>query len=85
VSLHDIKTFLQDPALAEVVIARDILREDMPVLTPDMSFSQALGKFLGVEAERLPVVSEERLLVGNLAKGDLLLAIVEKQQKKAAA
>lgn len=85
VALHDIKTFLQDPALAEVVIARDILREDLPVLTPDMSFSQALGKFLGVEAERLPVVGEDRQLVGNLAKGDLLLALVEKQQKKTAA
>lgn len=85
VALHDIKTFLQDPELAEVVIARDILRDDFPALTPELSLADALGKFLGVEAERLPVIDADGKLIGSLAKGDLLLALVEKQQKKAAA
>ncbi len=85
VALHDIKTFLQDPELAEVVIARDILRDDFPALTPELPLADALGKFLGIEAERLPVVDADGKLIGSLAKGDLLLALVEKQQKKPAA
>ncbi len=84
VSLHDIKTFLQEPELARVVIARDILREDFPHVSPEETLSEALEKFLGLEAERLPVTDPSGKLVGSLAKGDLLLALVEKQQKRAA-
>lgn len=81
VSLHDIKPYLGDLDLAELVIASDIMREDFPRIGPEQSLSDGLGAFLGVGAERLPVVEPEGgQLVGSLAKGDLLLALVEKRK-----
>ena len=84
VSLHDIKPYLGQLDLAELVIARDIMREDFPRIGPDQSLSDALGRFLGLTAERLPVVAPDTgRLLGSLAKGDLLLALVEKRSKPA--
>jgi len=81
VSLHDIKPYLGEPDLAELVIARDILREDFPRVAPDQMLPEALAQFLGIQAERLPVVEADGTLRGSLAKGDLLLALVERQKK----
>ena len=84
VSLHDIKPYLGQLDLAELVIARDIMREDFPRIGPDQTLSDALGLFLGHAAERLPVVAPDTgRLLGSLAKGDLLLALVEKRRKPA--
>lgn len=80
VSLHDIKPYLAEPDLAELVIARDILREDFPRVAPDQLLTEALAGFLGIVAERLPVVDHDGLLRGSLAKGDLLLALVERRK-----
>lgn len=85
VSLHDIKSYLSEPDLAELVIARDILREDFPRVAPDQPLTEALAGFLGIVAERLPVVDPDGSLRGSLAKSDLLLALVEKRKKPAAA
>ncbi|MEO5961097.1 MAG: ClcB-like voltage-gated chloride channel protein [Opitutaceae bacterium] len=85
VSLHDIKPYLGEPDLAELVIARDILREDFPRLAPDQPLTEALAGFLGIVAERLPVVERDGTLRGSLAKSDLLLALIEKQRKPAEA
>ena len=81
VSLHDIKPYLAEPALGELVLARDILHDDFPRVAPDLPLAEALGGFLGVFAERLPVVDHDGTLRGSLAKGDLLLALVEKRKK----
>ena len=80
VALHDIKPYLAEPDLAELVIARDILRDDFPTVAPDQPLTEALAGFLGVTAERLPVVDRDLLLRGSLAKSDLLLALVEKRK-----
>jgi CIC family chloride channel protein len=80
VSLHDIKPYLGEPEVAELMLARDILHEDFPRLAPDQSLSEALGGFLGITAERLPVVAPGGKLLGSLAKGDLLLTLVEKRK-----
>ncbi len=85
VSLHDIKPFLQQPELAGVVIARDILHDDFPHLRSDQNLSESMDSFAGLPVERLPVVNDTGLLVGSLAKGDLLLALVERQKKSSAA
>ena len=85
VSLHDIKPYLGEPDLAELVIARDILREDFPRVAPEQPLTEALAGFLGIQAERLPVVEKDGLLRGSLAKSDLLLALIEKQKKPAEA
>ncbi len=84
VSLHDIKPYLSEPDLAELVIARDILREDFPRVAPDQPLTEALAGFMGIVAERLPVVEANGLLRGSLAKSDLLLALIEKRKTPAA-
>jgi CIC family chloride channel protein len=85
VSLHDIKSYLGEPDLAELVIARDILREDFPRIAPTQPLTEALAGFMGIVAERLPVVERDGLLRGSIAKTDLLLALVEKRKAPAAA
>ncbi|MBI5425858.1 MAG: ClcB-like voltage-gated chloride channel protein [Opitutae bacterium] len=81
VALHDIKPFLSEPAMAHVVIASDILHDDFPCVRIGESLGEALGRFLGVRAERLPVLASDGRLVGSLAKSDLLLALVELQKR----
>ena len=83
VSLHDIKPYLAEPDLAELVIARDILREDFPRVAPEQPLTEALAGFMGIVAERLPVVEKEGLLRGSLSKSDLLLALIEKRKTPA--
>jgi len=83
VSLHDIKPYLGEPDLAELVFARDILHEDFPRVIPEQPLAEALGKFLGIVAERLPVVATDGMLRGSLSKSDLLLALVEKRKPPA--
>ena len=85
VSLSDIKPYLHEPDLAGLVLARDILREDFPRLAPDQTFTDALAGFLGITAERLPVVDAQGILRGSLAKSDLLLTIAERRKRPAAA
>lgn len=81
VSLHDIKPFLGDAGMAGVVIARDILHDDFPRVRSDETLGVGLERFLGLTAERLPVVDRAGRLIGSLAKGDVLLALVELQKK----
>ncbi len=83
VSMHDIKPYLGEPELADLVIARDILHDDFPRVAPEQPLAEALGKFLGIVAERLPVVDRDGGLRGSLSKTDLLLALVEKRKKPA--
>jgi len=83
IALHDIKPYMTDAQLAELVLARDIVHEDFPVVNPGQSLVDAFGTFVGVTAERLPVVDDSRRLVGSLSKSALLLALVEQRKKKA--
>ena len=79
ISLHDIKNYLNDPELASIVIARDIVQEGFPMLAPEESLTEALGVFSHHDGERLPVTNnfEDRTLVGSISKTDVLLALAE--------
>ena len=79
ISLHDIKNYLNDPELASIVIARDIVQEGFPTLALEESLTEALGVFSHHDGERLPVTSnfEDRTLVGSISKTDVLLALAE--------
>jgi chloride channel protein, CIC family len=87
VSLHDVKNYLNDPSLADVVIARDILHEEFPTLTPGTPLAAALAAFGHHIAERMPVVADEaaRQLIGSISKSDLLLAMAETANAELAA
>lgn len=74
ISLHDIKNYLNTPELAKVVIAGDILREPFPIVRPEASLTEALEHFSRHDGERLPVVSDRRL-IGSIAKTDVILAL----------
>ena len=45
---------------------------------------EALAAFVGLNAERLPVVGVDGRLLGSLSKSDLLLAMVEQRKRPAA-
>jgi CIC family chloride channel protein len=75
--LQDLKPFLQDQNLSQVVIALDIMHDDIPVLTSDASLKESLDIFSRHDGERLPVIDNlhDRRLVGALAKTDVLLTL----------
>lgn len=83
IALHDIKPYLADAAVADHVIARDIVIEEFPRVGPHQSLGEALAAFVGLTAERLPVVGDDGRLLGSLSKSDLLLAMVEQRKKPA--
>ncbi|MFL6540712.1 MAG: ClcB-like voltage-gated chloride channel protein [Chthoniobacterales bacterium] len=82
ISLHDIKSSLQDPLLANVIIAADLMHEDFPTITVETPLSEALGIFARHSGERLPVVNNDsqKRLVGSLSKTDLMLALATASQ-----
>jgi CIC family chloride channel protein len=77
VSLHDIKNYLNAPELAQLVIAGDIVHEDIPTIEPSATLNEALDRFTRHAGERLPVVSDQgaHRLIGTLAKTDVILAL----------
>lgn len=77
IPLHDIKQYLTLRGLADVVIARDILHREFPLIRAGASLSDALRVFSEHDGERLPVVDDEtgRVLLGSISKRDLLLAL----------
>lgn len=79
ISLHDVKSYLNDPELASIVIARDIVQDQFPSVAVDESLTDALGVFSRHDGERLPVTSDltDRTLVGSISKSDVLLALSE--------
>ncbi len=82
ISLHDVKNYLNDPELASIVIARDIVREKFPTVSVDESLTDALNVFSRHDGERLPVTSNftDRTLVGSLSKTDVILALAEQSK-----
>jgi CIC family chloride channel protein len=77
ISLHDIKEYLNEPDFGGVVIAGDLMHENLPVVTPETSLPDALERFSRHDGNRLPVVSdpESRRLLGSLSSMDLLLTL----------
>lgn len=77
VSLHDIKSYLNSPELAALVIARDIVRDHFPTVPPEASLAEAMERFANHDGERLPVVgnSGENRLLGSISKTDVILAL----------
>lgn len=83
ISLHDIKEYLNQPELAEVVIARDIMREEFPTIDPEISVRDALDRFSMHDGERLPVLAanDSSELLGSISKTDLLLALAHRDSE----
>jgi chloride channel protein, CIC family len=86
VSLHDIKEFLDQPELANMVIAADIMKENFPRISPQQPMADALEKFSEVDSERLPVVDNlsTQRLIGSISKTDIMLHLAGKVRSKSA-
>ena len=78
ISLHDIKPYLNDAAVAAHVIAGDLLRDDVPTVSRSASLADALRVFVQHTGQTLPVVEVGTgQMTGILVKNDLLLALLE--------
>jgi len=77
IALQDLKPFLQDKDMPRMVIALDIMQDDIPTLTGDSSLKESLDVFSRHDGERLPVLDNptDRRLLGSLAKTDVLLTL----------
>jgi CIC family chloride channel protein len=77
IPLHEVKPYLNDPALAQVAIAHDLLHEEFPTVTPETSLRETLDRFATHPFERIPVVDAPatRRLIASISKTDLLLAL----------
>lgn len=77
VALQDLKPFLHETDLPQVVIALDLMHDDVPVLVGDASLKESLEVFARHDGERLPVLDNprDRHLIGSLAKTDVLLTL----------
>jgi CIC family chloride channel protein len=77
IALQDLKPFLQEKDMPRMVIALDLMRDDMPTLTGDASLKESLDIFSRHDGERLPVLDNpaDRRLLGSLAKTDVLLTL----------
>ncbi len=77
IALQDLKPFLQEKDMPRMVIALDLMHDDMPVLTGDSSLKESLDVFSRHDGERLPVLDNptDRRLLGALAKTDVLLTL----------
>ena len=84
ISLHDIKSYLSNKELANIVIARDLLRSHFPTITPEATLSKALTAFSHLDADRIPVVADVpgQVLIGAISKSDLILALAEQTKKE---
>lgn len=93
ISLHDIKSYLDQPELESLLIARDVMREDFATLSSGQTMYEALDLFGQTEADRLPVTAsadsegkEENggSFLGNITRTDVLLFLAGKPKKEAA-
>jgi CIC family chloride channel protein len=76
ISLHDVRSFLFDPAIADVVIAVDLCDATFPTVKPETSVGQALGRMEADSRDEIPVVdtAEPWRVIGLLSRGDAIRA-----------
>lgn len=72
ISIHDVKTMLQEEALGSLVIAKDLMQVCRVSVHPDETLAQCLEKFALTEQEYLPVVMPTLALQGFISQRDVL-------------
>jgi CIC family chloride channel protein len=76
IRLHDVKHFLSDEELGQIVVAADLAVE-VPFVTPDRSLAEVLQTFEDPELEEVPVVAtdDDRRLIGIVGRRDVIAAL----------
>jgi CIC family chloride channel protein len=72
ISLHDIKSVLENPENMSAVVAYDLMVPVDQVMNKDERLHRATEMFAHSDFERLPVVDEDGRFLGVIAKRDLL-------------
>ena len=70
--LDSLKGHLPDHADLGMVVAADVMDAQLQPVTARMSLSEVAQRFSDTCLERLPVVDEERRLIGTISKGEVL-------------
>lgn len=76
ISLSEIRRYIYEHELGQVIIANDLLITDIEPLRPDTDLSVALLQFAKLPYDELPVVENEQsnLVIGIISRQDLLSA-----------
>ena len=76
ISLQDIRPALLEDALMNLVVARDIMRENVVTLISDETLYEAMAKFGSRDIDQIPVVDRgnPRKVLGMLRKTDVINA-----------
>ena len=73
--LQDMKQFLGDAELKHLKAAWVFMENKIPTIQEEAPLTDALILFTQTKAERLPVVSKDMKLIGELTKTDVLLSL----------
>jgi CIC family chloride channel protein len=76
ISLRDIRPTLMEESLLDLVIAKDVMNEDVITLSADENLFDAMGKFGIRDIGQLPVVDKKnpKKVVGMLKRTDVIVA-----------
>ncbi len=76
ISVQDIRQFMLDAELADVVVAKDMAAHKVISLKPDENLNDAMEKFAVRDLDELPVVAdrETNIVVGMLRRKDVITA-----------
>ncbi|MCE5273143.1 CBS domain-containing protein, partial [bacterium] len=74
ISFQDLRTILLESGLADLILARDVLREDVLTVSPGDTLLEALNRFGLHDLDHLPVVdpSDRSRLLGLLTRSDVM-------------
>jgi CBS domain-containing protein len=53
------------------------METNVPTISPEDALTDAYAAFAKTDAERLPVINSDRLLVGELIKNNVLLSLAK--------
>ena len=85
VSFSDLKEFVFEEGLKDIVLARDLANQNVVYVTPDESLASALNKFSFIDMEQLPVVEANgtsRIIKGIITRNHLLKAYRQEMLKR---
>lgn len=72
IRLDALKGTISDQAHLGMIVAADVVDRSIQPITTSMTLGEVAGRFADSDLERLPVVDEERRLVGTVAMRDLI-------------
>ncbi|MEY3879555.1 MAG: hypothetical protein RIQ94_350 [Pseudomonadota bacterium] len=68
ISLHDIKQFLGDPELKYLSAAYVFMENNVPTILDKAALTDAYSAFALTDADKLPVINKDRVLIGEVTK-----------------